>query len=104
LTRRTGFERSSSRTIEPKVANGGTWWQLATLAEATLGLDDVEKMSTWLERAAQVVSPREWELESTVRQLATLARLTSERRADGGSYRVRAEAAIRRHSGFPQPR
>lgn len=81
--------------LEPKVAGGGgDWWQLATLAEAALGLGEPAKMRTWLTQAAQN-PPKEWELETTVRQLATLARLQSQQKDDNGVYQQDAEKVIR---------
>ena len=46
-------------TLEPKVQNGGNWWQLATLAEAALGLGDLQKTHAWLALAAPL-APKEW--------------------------------------------
>jgi len=54
----------------------GTWWNAATRAEALFGLRRYEEARAALEAAPH----REpWQLETTARQLATLARLQSER-------------------------
>ena len=87
--------------LAPKVANGGNWWQLVTLAEASLGLGDIPKAQASL-TLARPLSPKEWELETTVRQLAALARLRSEERADDGAFRIAAENAIRDALRLPE--
>jgi len=51
------------------------WWTLVTLGEAYFGLGDYEKALPWLRDAAALEDVPEWERESTVRQLAALARL-----------------------------
>jgi len=79
--------------VEPRVKDSGAWWQYATLAEASVCVGDLSKMQGWLALAAQC-SPREWELESMVRQLATLARLQSDQIGDGGVYRREAERML----------
>jgi predicted acylesterase/phospholipase RssA len=59
----------------------GKWWFYSTVAEALFGLGgsgDEEHYDTalaYLERGRVEVNPPEWEFESTVRQLASLARL-----------------------------
>jgi predicted acylesterase/phospholipase RssA len=54
------------------------WWFLATVAEAHFGLGDYASAREWLDRAAALPNIRTWELESTTRQLATLAQLRGE--------------------------
>ena len=51
------------------------WWFLATIAEAYFGLKRYDEARKWLKEAAQLDSVPEWERESTIRQLAQLARL-----------------------------
>jgi predicted acylesterase/phospholipase RssA len=64
-------------TERPSLA--GNWWFLATVAEAHFGLGNYEQAGEWLRRGKESNKDGlpEWELESTVRQLATLARLQS---------------------------
>ena len=54
------------------------WWFLVTLAEAYFGLQQYDAATVWLRRAHQLPSVPDWEVESTVRQLAALARLQEE--------------------------
>jgi len=58
---------------EPQLATD--WWFLATVAEAYFGLEDYDKAREWILRARAQAKPADWELESTLRQLARLARL-----------------------------
>ena len=55
-------------------ADAKGWWHHATLAEAHLGLGEYDEARAALARAEAEPGAR-WEFESTVRQLATLARL-----------------------------
>ena len=57
----------------PKLATD--WWFLATVAEAYFGLGDYDQARAWILRARDQAKPADWELESTLRQLARLARL-----------------------------
>ncbi len=49
-----------------------------TLAEAYFGLQQYDAATSWLKRARQLPNVADWEVESTVRQLAALARLQEE--------------------------
>ena len=51
------------------------WWFLATVAEAYFGLGEYEKAREGILLARDQAKPADWELESTLRQLAKLARL-----------------------------
>jgi predicted acylesterase/phospholipase RssA len=51
------------------------WWFLATIAEAYFGLKNYAEAQKWLKKAAQLEEVPEWERETTIRQLAQLARL-----------------------------
>lgn len=55
------------------------WWFFVTIAEAYFGLGEYEEALKWLKDAAELEKVPEWERESTIRQLAQLARLK-----DGG--------------------
>jgi predicted acylesterase/phospholipase RssA len=58
-----------------------TWWFLVTVAEAYFGLGEehLEEARVWLERAKnQSAVVDDWEFESTVRQLANVARILAE--------------------------
>lgn len=65
----------------------GKWWFYSTVAEALFGLggrgneEHYDTALAYLERGRAEADPPEWEFESTVRQLASLARL----QAPGGS-------------------
>lgn len=52
-------------------------WFAVTLAEAYFGLGDDTKAAEWLERTAEM-DRKEWEQETTFRQLVSLARLRGE--------------------------
>jgi predicted acylesterase/phospholipase RssA len=51
------------------------WWFLATIAEAFFGLKRYDEAQNWLKEAGRLEGVPEWERESTIRQLAQLARL-----------------------------
>jgi predicted acylesterase/phospholipase RssA len=53
------------------------YWFLVTVAEAFFGSADYQRAGTWLEKARANCDIPLWEMESTARQLATLARLQS---------------------------
>ncbi len=57
------------------------WWFLATIAEAYFGLQRYDEALKWLKEAAKLEETPEWERESTIRQLAQLARLRDKRSA-----------------------
>lgn len=52
------------------------WWYLVTIAEGYFGLCEYESAGTWLARARDLEKKDEWEVESTARQLAGIARMT----------------------------
>jgi predicted acylesterase/phospholipase RssA len=54
------------------------WWFVGTIAEAYFGLKNYDEAQKWLKEAAQLEDVVEWERESTIRQLAQLARLMDE--------------------------
>jgi predicted acylesterase/phospholipase RssA len=51
------------------------WWFYATVAEALFGLQRYSEARPWLRDAKALPNVPEWQLESTARQLASLARL-----------------------------
>ena len=51
------------------------WWFLTTVAEAYYGREDYPEARKWLQQAAQLEDVPEWERQSTIKQLAQLARL-----------------------------
>ena len=53
------------------------WWYLVTVAEGYFGLGDYESAGKWLALARDLPKKNEWEVESTARQLAGIARLTT---------------------------
>jgi predicted acylesterase/phospholipase RssA len=71
------------------------WWFLATIAEALFGLKRYHQAQAWLKEAAQLKNVSEWERESTIRQLALLARLLDKRAgAPGQEQRTSAWEAL----------
>ncbi|MES2716121.1 MAG: patatin-like phospholipase family protein [Pseudomonadota bacterium] len=56
------------------VPTGNRWWNAASRAEALFGLGRVAEATACIRAAAQF-QPQPWEMETTVRQLAHLARL-----------------------------
>ena len=52
------------------------WWYLVTLAECYFGLGEYESAGKWLAFARDLPKKDEWEVESTARQLASIARIT----------------------------
>jgi predicted acylesterase/phospholipase RssA len=54
------------------------YWFLVTIAEAFFGLPDYDRAREWLKKAAALPDIPPWELESTARQLASLARIQSQ--------------------------
>src|SRR5690242_11546484 len=79
--RREGADEARRRIVselEPRVLGGGAvdWWVGATLLEALLGLDKFERAREVTVRMPDVAASVDgWQLESTMRQLAGLARL-----------------------------
>src|SRR5215510_10902951 len=83
----TTDRRSKAREIREKIAETlvgmaekkpsltRQWWFLVTIAEAYFGLKRYVEARKWLKEAAQLEGVSEWERESTIRQLAQLARL-----------------------------
>lgn len=53
------------------------YWFLVTIAEAFFGLPDYDKAREWLKKAKALRDIPPWELESTARQLASLAQIQS---------------------------
>ena len=52
------------------------WWYLVTVTEAYFGLGEYESAEKWLALARELPEKDEWEVESTARQLAGIARMT----------------------------
>ncbi len=50
------------------------WWFLVTVAEAYFGLQDYDEARQWI-ASARETQPEDWQLESTLRQFASVARL-----------------------------
>jgi predicted acylesterase/phospholipase RssA len=70
----------------------GKWWFYSTVAEAYFGLgpydpSNYDRAVEWLERGhREATGVAEWEVESTVRQLAALARLQARPGATGDDF------------------
>jgi predicted acylesterase/phospholipase RssA len=81
------------RVVGPRRTKESPWWVYATLAEVCVGLrrfDEVERLLA----EAPIASTKEWEIESTVRQIATLARVLS-RRMNDPEILTRTEEVLR---------
>ena len=88
LTRDAQRDHDSARKIRrdlvyklvPLSTDGGTllrdWWYLVTVAECYFGLGEYELAERWLAFARDLPKKDEWEIESTARQLAGIARMT----------------------------
>jgi len=57
------------------------WWFLVTIAEAYFGLGDDDKARDWITRA-RTTSPDSWQIESTLRQFASIAHLRDSESAE----------------------
>ena len=53
-----------------------SWWYLVTVAEAHFGLGAYGSAGKWLARARGLSNKDDWAVESTARQLASIARMT----------------------------
>ncbi len=60
----------------------GEWWFHVTLAEAYLGLGDIDASVHWVEKGLQQTKPPYWEYETTARQFTALAQLLSDGSTD----------------------
>ena len=54
-----------------------SYWFLVTIAEAFFGLSNYDRAGDWLQKASALLDIPTWELETTARQLASLARIQS---------------------------
>lgn len=70
LSRHGAAAEAAARAPDP-----AQWWLVATVAEAALGVGDHIRARHLLSASANLPDLPDWELESTVRQLTTLARL-----------------------------
>src|SRR5690606_15713791 len=79
-----------TRIVE-ELSPSGTWWNAASRAEALFGLDRYVEARAELEASPH----REpWQLETTARQLATLARLQTERPLEHAEIRAVFETLL----------
>jgi predicted acylesterase/phospholipase RssA len=70
------------------------YWFLVTIAEAFFGLHDYNSARDWLKKAAALSDIPPWELKSTARQLASLARVQSQddlQKLETGAWEALAE-------------
>jgi MinD-like ATPase involved in chromosome partitioning or flagellar assembly/predicted acylesterase/phospholipase RssA len=98
-----GIRANIVEKVAPLIEQSGTdwlqgkWWFYSTVAEALFGLggrsneEHYDTALAYLERGREMAEPLEWEFESTVRQLASLARLQS--RAGASAEDVEGTAA-----------
>lgn len=61
--------------LAPRLGAGSQWWPAVTLLEAQLGLARFDDARATLRHVPAITSVKGWELETTVRQLVTRARL-----------------------------
>jgi len=67
------------------------YWYLVTVAEACFGLSEYEQAGDWLRKAGALPDIPSWELESTARQLASVARLKARddpQKLDAGAWQT----------------
>jgi predicted acylesterase/phospholipase RssA len=62
------------------------WWNVATMGEACLGTGRYQGAARWLQRGRDLEDTMEWQVESSVRQLATLARLQMPAGSDAHAF------------------
>jgi predicted acylesterase/phospholipase RssA len=74
------------------------WWFYVTVAEALFGIMRYPEASPWLRDAKALRRVPDWELESTARQLASLARLV-ERSQPGGELSQQAREVLKEFLG-----
>jgi predicted acylesterase/phospholipase RssA len=106
--------RTQARDIRAKLADAlpgladhetslnENYWFLSTVAEALFGLSDYDSAAEWLKKAAALPDIPPWELESTARQLASIARLQSQNdlpAAETGAWKVLKEFLGNRAQG-----
>ena len=70
------FERAEFWHRTTSSSTSACWWYLVTLAECYFGLGEYESAGKWLAFARDLPKKDEWEVESTARQLASIARIT----------------------------
>ena len=78
------------------------YWFLTTIAEAYFGLQDYDSAGEWLKKAAAIPAVPPWELESTARQLASLARIQFQddlQKLKSGPWKALAELVGKRAPG-----
>ncbi len=68
-----------TEAVEKDTSFASQWWFLVTIAEAYFGLEQYDRARDWLKEAAKLEEVPEWERETTIRQLASLARLLDNR-------------------------
>ena len=68
------LRRDMLEKLEDKLSDSQDYWELATLAEIHFGLGEYSQAGAWLAKAKQT-GPDGWELQSTAKQLAGIARL-----------------------------
>jgi predicted acylesterase/phospholipase RssA len=75
---RENLANTLPKLIDQDVTLNESYWFLVTIAEAFFGLSNYDSAREWLEKAATLPNISPWELESTARQLASLARIQSQ--------------------------
>lgn len=83
------------RIVEELPVRDDDWWNIATRAEAQFGLCRYPEAAALFEAARKSgVKPELWQLQSTTRQLATLAHLHQERPMKNAEIRAVFEALL----------
>ncbi len=75
---RTNLVKELSELTEQDKSLLHNYWFLVTIAEAFFGMHEYDNAGEWLKKAATFSDIPPWELESTARQLASLARIQSQ--------------------------
>jgi predicted acylesterase/phospholipase RssA len=94
--------REELRTTLPPLMEGAQqwlrhqWWFYATLAEACFGLRRYDEARDWIAQGRVVCFVPDWELESTARQLATLAHLSVHTAGSGSNQPSEAATSVLR--------
>ena len=75
---RENLANTLPKLTDQDVTLNESYWFVVTIAEAFFGLSNYDSAREWLEKAATLPNISPWELESTARQLASLARIQSQ--------------------------
>lgn len=89
------------KRIVADLALSGSWWNAASRAEAHFGLGQYSEAASILKSAQR---PDPWELQTTTRQLATLAHLREEKPLNHPGIKPVFDALLSGSMEFGNPR